>query len=199
MFINVDPADFFMYRVKLIYDLNKPDPEDQEARDYLAEYELIPRVQSTGEFEGSQSGMMVFGGCYLGRYLDQIGQIQRRAVETELLTAEIQRHLSSSTQADLELKEEERQEAVAGLVQTFNQESSFQTNEEGGAGGRLGQISGGGGSPSAEVMLRAQGTGRTCILSNNLSPWFDGPTSKGNFLFPLRSLMNCKGPHGVLL
>ena len=131
MLINVEPADFFMYRVKLIYDLDKPDPEDQEVRDYLAEYELIPRAQSTGELEVSQSEMMVFGGCYLGRHLNQIGQIQRRAVEIELLTAEIQRHISSSTQADLELKEEERQEAVAELVQTFNQESSFQTNEKG--------------------------------------------------------------------
>ena len=131
MLINVEPADFFMYRVKLIYDLDKPDPEDQEVRDYLAEYELIPRAQSTGELEGSQSEMMVFGGCYLGRHLTQIGQIQRRAVEIELLTAEIQRHLSPPTEADQELKEEEQQEAVAELVQTFNQESSFQTNEKG--------------------------------------------------------------------
>ena len=131
MFINVEPTDFFMYRVKLIYNLDNPDSEDQEVRDYLAEQELKPKVQSTGEFEGNQSELMVFGGCYLGRHLNQIGQIQRLAVETELLTEEIQRHLSSSTQADLELKEEERQEAVAELVQTFHQESSFQTNEKG--------------------------------------------------------------------
>ena len=131
MFIKVEPTDFFMYRVKLIYNLDKPDSEDQEVRDYLAEYELIPKVQSTGEFEGKQSEMMVFGGCYLGRHLNHIGQLQRHAVEVELLTEEIQRHLNSTSQADLELKEEERQEAVAELVQTFHQESSFQTNEKG--------------------------------------------------------------------
>ena len=130
MFINVEPADFFMYRVKLIYNLDNPDSEDQEVRDYLAEYELIPKVQSTGEFGGNQSEMMVFGGCYLGRHLNEISQIQRRAVEVELLTEEIQRHLSSPSQADLE-PNEEQQEAVAELVQTFNQESSFQTNEKG--------------------------------------------------------------------
>ena len=131
MFINVEPADFFMYRVKLIYNLDSPDSEDQQVRDYLAENELIPKVQDTGEFEGNQSEMMVFGGCYLGRHLNQIGQIQRRAVEVELLTAEIQRHLSSSTDDGLALVEEERQCAVAELVQTFHQDSSFQTNEKG--------------------------------------------------------------------
>ena len=130
MFINVEPTDFFMYRVKLIYNLDNPDSEDREVRDYLAEHELIPKVQNRGEFEGNQSELMVFGGCYLGRHLNEIGQIQRRAVETELLTEEIQRHLSSSSQGDLGLKEE-RQEAVAELVQTFHQESSFQTNEKG--------------------------------------------------------------------
>ena len=132
MLIDIEPADFFMYRVKLIYDLDNPDPEDQEVRDYLDQYELIPRAQSTGELEGSQRDMMVFGGCYLGRHLNQIGQIQRRAVEVELLTAEIRRHLGSSTRANLEVEEEEEQQkAVAALVQTFNQESSFRTNENG--------------------------------------------------------------------
>ena len=131
MFINVEAADFFMYRVKLIYNLENPDSEDQQVRDYLTEQELIPKVQSTGEFEGRQSEMMVFGGCYLGRHLNEIGQIQRRAVEAELLTAEIQRHLSSSTNDGITLVEEEQQGAVAELVQTFHQESSFQTNEKG--------------------------------------------------------------------
>ena len=131
MFIKVEPADFFMYRVKLIYNLEVPDSEDQGVRDYLVEHQLIPKAQSTGEFEGRQSELMVFGGCYLGRHLTEIGQIQRRAVEEELLTEEIQRHLSASSQDDLELEEEKRQEAVAELVQTFNQESSFQTNEKG--------------------------------------------------------------------
>ena len=131
MFINVEPADFFMYRVKLIYNLEHPDSEDQEVRDYLVEHELIPKVQNTGDFEGRQSEVMVFGGCYLGRHLNQIGQIQRSAVEVELLTAEIQRHLSSSTHDGLGLGEEEQQGDVAELVQTFHQESSFQTNEKG--------------------------------------------------------------------
>ena len=131
MFINVEPTDFFMYRVKLIYNLDKPDSEDQEVRDYLTEHELIPKVESTGEFEGSQCEMMVYGGCYLGRHLNQIGQIQRRAVEVELLTEEIQRHISESSQADLGLKGEEQEEAVAELVQTFHQEGSFQTNDKG--------------------------------------------------------------------
>lgn len=97
----------------------------------MAKYELIPRVQSTGEVELGQSEMMVFGGCYLGRHLDKIGQRQRRAVEIDLLATEIQRHLKHPAQPALNLKEDEQQETVAQLVCIFNQESSFRTNENG--------------------------------------------------------------------
>ena len=131
MFIKVEPADFFMYRVNLIFDTENPDSEDQEVKDYLVQKELEPRYQSTGEYEGRQCEMMLFGGCYLGRHLEHIGQIQRHAVEIEILTAEIERHLSSDTSALFPISEERRQEAVAQLVQEFHQESTFQTNENG--------------------------------------------------------------------
>ena len=35
MIIKVEPADFFMYTVVLIANLENPDPEDQDIRDYL--------------------------------------------------------------------------------------------------------------------------------------------------------------------
>ena len=98
MLIKVEPAGFFMYTVQLIFDLDRPDSEDGTVRDYLTDNELEPRYQTTGEYEGRQSEVMQFGGCYLGRHLQSVGQIQRRAVEVELLTAEVENHL-----ADLEL------------------------------------------------------------------------------------------------
>ena len=130
MLINVEPADFFMYRVKLLYDLDNPDPEDKEVRDYLDEHELLPRAQNTGEVDGTRKEVMVFGGCYLGKHLNEIGLIQRRAVEVELLTEEIERHLDGSVEA-LSQAGDARQQAIQELVRTFNQESSFRTNEKG--------------------------------------------------------------------
>ncbi len=135
MFIKIEPADFFMYRVILIFDMESPDSEDQGVRDYLAEHELEPRYQSTGELDQRQCEFLQFGGCYLGRHVDSIGQIQRKAVEVELLTAEIQGHLADTTGdgvgEDAGLTEQQRQAAVAELVPEFHQESSFQTAENG--------------------------------------------------------------------
>ena len=135
MFVQVEPADFFMYTVKLIFDLEKPDSEDQEVRDYLEEHELEPRYQSTGELDERQCEFLQFGGCYLGRHTDSIGQIQRKAVEVELLTAEIGGHLAETTTGDVGetagLTEQQRQAAVAELVPQFHQDSSFQTAENG--------------------------------------------------------------------
>ena len=131
MFINVEPAEFFMYRVKLIFDLEQPDSEDQKVRDYMTEHELEPRYLSTQELDERQCEVMQFGGCYLGRHLDNIGKIQRNAVEVELLTAEIEAHLNASTTEDPTLPEEQRQDTIANLVEEFHQDSSFETAENG--------------------------------------------------------------------
>ena len=124
-----------MYRVILIFDMESPDSEDQEVRDYLVEHELEPRYQSTGELDQRQCEFLQFGGCYLGRHVDSIGQIQRKAVEVELLTAAIRDHLADITTGeageDAGLTEQQRQAAVAELVPQFHQESSFQTAENG--------------------------------------------------------------------
>lgn len=131
MFIKVEPADFFMYRVKLVFDLENSNSEDQEVRDYLEEHELEPKYRGTGELEGSQCETMLFGGCYLGRHLERIGQIQRNAVEVELLSAEVERHLAESGPGYLALPEEQRRAAVAELVRNFRQVTSFHTGENG--------------------------------------------------------------------
>ena len=121
-----------MYRVKLIFDLESPDSEDQEVRDYLDEWELEPRYLSTADLDGHQCQIMQFGGCYLGKHLDRLAQIQRRAVEVELLTAEIRGHLDAGGQA---LRQETSgspgESTVAALVEEFHQESSFKTGDDG--------------------------------------------------------------------
>ena len=93
MYIKVEPAEFFMYRVIMIFDLESPDSEDGAAHDYMNEWELEPKYQRVGDFEGHNSEFMQFGGCYLGKHLGKIAEIQRRHVEAELLTAEIDRLL----------------------------------------------------------------------------------------------------------
>ena len=130
MFINVEPAEFFMYRVKLIFDLEQPDSEDQQVRGYMTEHELEPRYLNKGEFEDRQCEFMQFGGCYLGNHLQNISQIQRVAVEDELLTAEIRAHLNISPDAATPIAEDQ-QTTIAKLVKDFHQDSSFQTNENG--------------------------------------------------------------------
>ena len=128
MFIQVEPAGFFMYTVRLIFDLENLNSEDQQVRDYLVERELEPKYQWSAEMEGSQCEFMQFGGCYLGRHLDSIGQIQRRVVEIELLTAEVENHLKGLAPEEASIA---HAEYVAALVEEFNLESSFQANEQG--------------------------------------------------------------------
>ena len=130
MFINVEPADFLMFRVIMTFDLENPDSEDQQVRDYLTDHDLEPRYTNQGEFEERQCEFMQFGGCYLGNHLQNISQIQRVAVEVELLTAEIRVHLNISPDAATPLAEDQ-QTAIAQLIKDFHQDSSFQTNENG--------------------------------------------------------------------
>lgn len=130
MFIKVEPAEFFMYRVILVFDLENPNSEDQEARDYMTEWELEPKYQWTGDFEGSNSEIMQFGGCYLGRHLGKISEIQRSHVEREIITAEIAQALDDA-EPPVAIPEALREETIRSLVETFHQPEVFQPNEEG--------------------------------------------------------------------
>lgn len=130
MFIKVEPAEFFMYRVILVFDLEAPNSEDREVRDYMTEWELEPKYQRTGDFEGSNSEIMQFGGCYLGRHLGRISEIQRSHVEREIITAEIARLLDESDEPVV-IPETSREETLQQLAQTFHQPEAFQPNGEG--------------------------------------------------------------------
>ncbi len=130
MFIKVEPAEFFMYRVILVFDLESLNSEDQEVRDYMTEWELEPKYQHTGDFEGSNSEIMQFGGCYLGKHLGKISEIQRNHVERELVTAEIERMLDDAGDP-VAIPTGRREETLQLLTQTFHQPEVFQPNGEG--------------------------------------------------------------------
>ena len=130
MIIKVEPAEMFMYRVILISNLETPDPEDQEIRDYLEANELEPKYRSEGDFEGRRSESMQFGGCYLGRHTGEINLIQQRYVESELIAYEINRHLSESD-SPVEIPEELREDALAELLKDFNNENAFRETDDG--------------------------------------------------------------------
>lgn len=130
MIIKVEPADFFMYRVILIANLEEPDPEDQEIRDYLEAHELEPKYRSEGDFEGRHSESMQFGGCYLGKHTGEINLIQQRYVEEEIIVYEINRHLGESDNP-VEISEEKREGAVAELLKNFHNDDAFEKMEDG--------------------------------------------------------------------
>ncbi|MBT98894.1 MAG: hypothetical protein CL902_09745 [Dehalococcoidia bacterium] len=130
MIIKVEPADFFMYTVVMISNLETPDPEDKEIHDYLETQELEPRYQSEGDFEGRRSESLQFGGCYLGGHLREINQIQERYVEAELVEHEIKRHLGESDNP-VELPDDKRDAAVAELMKSFNNDDAFKEMDDG--------------------------------------------------------------------
>ncbi len=130
MIIKVEPADFFMYTVVLIANLEKPDPEDQDIRDYLDANELEPKYRSEGDFEGRRSESMQFGGCYLGKHTGEINLIQQRYVEEEIIVHEIKRHLGESDEP-VEFPEEQREGAVAELLKNFHNDDAFRKMDDG--------------------------------------------------------------------
>ena len=119
-----------MYRVIMISNLESPDPEDQDIRDYLEANELEPKYRSEGDFEGRHSESMQFGGCYLGRHTGEINLIQQRYVEEELIAYEINRHLGESDYP-VEIPEEKREDALAELLHNFNNEDAFRKMDDG--------------------------------------------------------------------
>ena len=130
MIIKVEPADMFMYRVIMISNLENPDPEDQDIRDYLEANDLEPKYRSEGDFEGRHSESMQFGGCYLGRHTGEINLIQQRYVEEELIAYEINRHLGESD-FPVDIPEEKRENALAELLKNFNNEGAFRKMDDG--------------------------------------------------------------------
>ena len=136
MRIRVEPKEFFMYTVYLAFKAEDPEPEDEAVKAYLNEHEIEPKRQGKSTVEGQEFEVMNFGGCYLGKHLKVIEDMQQRAVEQEILGAEIERTLSeaqdpSTQKAADDTPEPRRREIVARLVEEFHQDSVFSTDEDG--------------------------------------------------------------------
>jgi hypothetical protein len=103
MIIRVEPKDFFMSTILLLFDRAHPDPEDEEVKRYLAERDLEPKRTFDDASQEQYGIVWQFGGCYLGRHLDAIADIQKPYLEAEMLADEIPRLLKA--QAEVEPKE----------------------------------------------------------------------------------------------
>ena len=131
MFIKVEPAGFFMHTVKLIFDLDNPDSEDIEVRDYLAKHELEPRYRWDDKLEDDKAEVIQFGGCYLGNHLQDIGQIQRKAVEVELLIEAVTPYVKEVFTEVGSGKVIDDECITDQLVKIFHDQSYFGSNESG--------------------------------------------------------------------
>ena len=136
MRIKIEPKEFFMYSVFLAFSKEHPDPEDEAIKAYLDAHELIPKAQGTDRFADQEFDVLYFGGCYLGKHLEVISDMQRQAVEHQLLTVEIERILQATTAPETRRVADttpapQLQALIAHLVQEFHQDTSFGANEAG--------------------------------------------------------------------
>src|SRR5215813_10460577 len=136
MRIKIEPKEFFMYAVFLAFSKERPDPEDEAIKAYLDAHELIPKVQGTDRFEDQEFDVLYFGGCYLGKHLEVIRDMQRQVVEHQLLTVEIERILQATAAPETRRVADktptpQMQALVANLAQEFHQDTSFGANEAG--------------------------------------------------------------------
>jgi len=136
MIIRVEPKDFFMSTIFLIFDREQPDPEDEEVKRYLAERSLEPRRTLETAYQERDCLVWQFGGCYLGGHLNAIADIQRKYLEEEMLAHEMPRLLKEAASVEVQeavdrLPDNRLQELVATLVKEFHQESSFAPDADG--------------------------------------------------------------------
>jgi hypothetical protein len=67
-----------MSTIFLIFNQEQPEPEDDEVKRYLAERALEPKRTFEAPYQERDCLVWQFGGCYLGRHLDMIGDIQKK-------------------------------------------------------------------------------------------------------------------------
>jgi hypothetical protein len=100
MIIRIEPKDWNMHTVIMFFKEEEPHPEDADIRRYLQERRLEPRRQYNTELAGEKFEVWTYGGCYLGRHMNALADIQRAVVEKELLAEAIPELLASGPDAD---------------------------------------------------------------------------------------------------
>lgn len=99
MIIRIEPKDWNMHTVLMFFKQEEPHPEDADIRRYLEERHLEPRRQYDTELAGEKFEVLTYGGCYLGRHMNALADIQRAVVEKELLVEAIPELLASGPDA----------------------------------------------------------------------------------------------------
>lgn len=99
MIIRIEPKDWNMHTVLMFFKQEEPHPEDADIRRYLEERHLEPRRQYDTELAGEKFEVLTYGGCYLGRHMTALADIQRAVVEKELLVEAIPELLASGPDA----------------------------------------------------------------------------------------------------
>ena len=99
MIIRIEPKDWNMHTVLMFFKQEEPHPEDADVRRYLEERHLEPRRQYDTELAGEKFEVLTYGGCYLGRHMNALADIQRAVVEKELLVEAIPELLASGPDA----------------------------------------------------------------------------------------------------
>ena len=100
MIIRIEPKDWNMHTVLMFFKEDEAHPEDADIRRYLEERHLEPRRQYNTELAGEKFEVWTYGGCYLGRHMNALADIQRAVVEKELLAEAIPDLLASGPDAD---------------------------------------------------------------------------------------------------
>ena len=136
MIVHTEPKDFFMFTVHFIFNREHPDAEDAPVKAYLEEKQLYPKHTNKIEYQGWPADVWSFGGCYLGRHLGAIGEMQRKTVERELVTAQVERLVREEPQEEMfsitaGMAELDLQGLVDSLVEEFHQDSSFGLDDQG--------------------------------------------------------------------
>lgn len=99
MIIRIEPKDWNMHTVLMFFNEAEPHSEDADIRRYLEERRLEPRRQYNTELAGEKFEVWTYGGCYLGRHMNALSEIQRAVVEKELLAEAIPELLASGPDA----------------------------------------------------------------------------------------------------
>ena len=76
MILKIEPKEWLMHSVLLYFDNQSPAAEDKAIKDYLTDHGMTPKRTGETIWDGRVWSVMNFGGCYLGRHLAIITQIQ---------------------------------------------------------------------------------------------------------------------------
>ena len=114
-----------------MFDPTNPDSEDDGVRNYLLDHALEPRHEWMEQIEGRDCNWVQFGGCYLGNHLQEIGKLQRTAVEEELISEEITRRLENLDDSGLVIDPQNLDSVRHQLAEEFHNEDNFRVNEAG--------------------------------------------------------------------